>query len=146
MSDDFDGSTQRLDIWLWTARFYKTRALSAAEVDCGRIEVNGQSAKRGKPVRPGDQIGIRRPGEPVPQVMTVMGLARTRGPAALAQTLYLETPASIAARAAHRDAVRLAPEPATTQLQGRPTKRHRRELGAAQSRWQRWSASIDNDD
>ena len=63
-----------------------------------------------------------------------------------AQTLYAETLDSISARAAHRDAVRLAPDPAAALPQGRPTKRDRRNLGEAQTRWQRWSASIDDND
>jgi ribosome-associated heat shock protein Hsp15 len=39
----------------------------------------------------------------------------------------------------------LAPEPAASLVQGRPTKRDRRDLDQAQGRWQRWSASVDDE-
>jgi len=35
----------RIDKWLWTARFYKTRTLSADEVERGRVQVNGDDVK-----------------------------------------------------------------------------------------------------
>jgi ribosome-associated heat shock protein Hsp15 len=36
----------RLDKWLWAARFYKTRGLAADAIDAGKIEENGERAKR----------------------------------------------------------------------------------------------------
>jgi len=36
----------RIDLWLWSARFFKTRALAAAAVEAGRVELNGQSDVR----------------------------------------------------------------------------------------------------
>ncbi len=140
------GATQRLDHWLWCARFYKTRSLAAEQASLGRVEVNDISAKASRAVRPGDHIGIRRPGDPLRQVVTVLGLARTRGPAPDAQALYEETEASIAQRKAAAEARRLAPEPALDQHQGRPTKRDRRDIVEQAQRWQRWSASIDDDE
>ncbi len=137
--------TARLDVWLWTARFYKTRSLAAAEVDRGRVSVNGQTAKPAKPVRAGDLVAIKRAGDPVQQAVQVLGLAKTRGPASVAQSLYVETPESIEARARHRESQRLAPEPAQSLTQGRPTKRDRRDLGQVQERWTRWSASVDDE-
>jgi ribosome-associated heat shock protein Hsp15 len=58
----------------------------------------------------------------------------------VAQALYEETPESRAARERLEQARRLAPEPAVTLAQGRPTKRDRRSL----AEWQRWSASTDD--
>ena len=40
----------RLDRWLWAARFFKTRALAAAAVGAGHVELNGERAKRAKPL------------------------------------------------------------------------------------------------
>ena len=65
-----------------------------------------------------------------------------RGPAPVAQQLYEETAESLAAREALALRRRLAPEPAATIEQGRPTKRDRRQLAD----WDRWSASIAPDD
>ena len=126
----------RLDKWLWAARFFKTRGLAADEVERGRVRVNGQPAKPARELKAGDSVEIRQ--DAIWRVVQVLGLSMTRGPAALAQTLYAETPESVAARLKAAEARRLGAEPALTIEQGRPTKRDRRE-------WQRWSASIDDD-
>lgn len=126
----------RLDKWLWAARFYKTRALAADEVDKGRVRVNGQPAKPARELKAGDTVEIRQ--DAVWRVLQVQALSLIRGPAALAQTLYSETAESIAARQKMAETRRQGVEPALTLEQGRPTKRDRRE-------WQRWSASIDDD-
>jgi ribosome-associated heat shock protein Hsp15 len=53
--------------------------------------------------------------------------------------MYAESAESVAAREQARQRRRLAPEPATTLTEGRPTKRDRRQLAD----WQRWRASVD---
>jgi ribosome-associated heat shock protein Hsp15 len=126
----------RLDKWLWAARFHKTRALAADEVERNRVRVNGQPAKPARELKAGDRVEIRQ--EAVWRVVEVLALSAIRGPAPLAQTLYRETAESLAAHAATAEARRLAPEPAASLDQGRPTKRQRRD-------WDRWSASIDDD-
>jgi ribosome-associated heat shock protein Hsp15 len=131
----------RLDKWLWAARFYKTRALAVEFIDKGRVQVNGQPAKRSRELRVGDRVALRQ-GEraEIARELQVLALSEQRGPAALAQQMYAETAESIAAReAAARSRPYLA-DPASAIDQGRPTKRDRRELVD----WQRWSASIDD--
>jgi ribosome-associated heat shock protein Hsp15 len=127
----------RLDKWLWAARFFKTRSLAAEEIGKHRVEVNGQVAKASRELRPGDEIALRQ--GPVARAVVVRALSAVRGPAPVAQALYEETPASIAAREAQANQRRLAPEPAQAIEQGRPTKRDRRKLAD----WDRWSASLD---
>lgn len=138
----------RLDKWLWAARFYKTRSLSAEEIDKGRVTVNGANAKPGREVRIGDRIELRS--GPVVRVIDVRALSGVRGPAPVAALLYTETEESVARRQATAERRRLAPEPADTITQGRPSKRDRRELDAWRQTpgtgWNdRWSASIDED-
>lgn len=128
----------RLDKWLWAARFYKTRALAAEEADRGRISVNGLVAKPARELHVGDRIALRQGA--VERIVDVLVLGTVRGPAPVAQTLYRETPESIAARERAAEARRLQPEPAATIEQGRPTKRDRRKLAD----WNRWSASLDD--
>lgn len=132
----------RLDKWLWAARLYKTRSLAAEEIDKGRAQVNGAAAKPAREVRLGDRIELRQ--GTMLRVLQVTGLSQQRGPASVAQTLYTETAESLAARAAAQEARRQGVEPALAQEQGRPTKRDRRDLQRAQTGWQRWSASIDD--
>lgn len=130
----------RLDKWLWAARFFKTRALSAEAIDKGRVSVNGQAAKASREPRVGDTIEFRQGNDL--RAVVVRGLSSVRGPAPVAQRLYEETPESVARRLAGAEQRRLAPEPALSQTQGRPTKRDRRTL----KDWgDRWSASLDED-
>ncbi|MGN6530018.1 MAG: RNA-binding S4 domain-containing protein [Burkholderiaceae bacterium] len=130
----------RLDKWLWVARFFKTRALAAEEIEHGRVQVNGQVAKPARAVRVNDRIEIRQPG--TVRELLVRGLSAMRGPAPVARALYEETEARIAALQRAAEARRFGIEPASAQEQGRPTKRDRRDL----AEWQRWSASIDDPD
>ena len=51
----------RLDKWLWAARFYKTRSLAAAAIAGGKVEVNGERAKRARALRAGDAVTVRHP-------------------------------------------------------------------------------------
>jgi len=135
----------RIDKWLWSARFYKTRSLAAEEIGKGRVEINGQEAKPAREVKVGDTVSIRR--ESVTRTVVVKGLSGVRGPAPVAQQLYEETPESVRAREEAAQQRRYAREPALSIEQGRPTKRGRRELDQAQRGWgDRWSASIDDEE
>ncbi len=138
---DDDRSGMRLDKWLWAARFCKTRAIAAECIDKGRVQVNGQSAKRSRALHVGDRLTLRQ-GErgEVARELQVLGLSQVRGPAPAAQQLYAETAASIAAREAAARLRSWQVEPAHAIEQGRPTKRDRRDL----VEWQRWSASADD--
>ena len=139
MTDSTSSTRIRLDKWLWAARFYKTRALAAEEVAKGRVRVNDAAAKPGRELHLGDRVGLRQ--GPVQRVVDVLVLGTVRGPAPVAQTFYLETAESIAAREKAAEARRQGVEPANTIEQGRPTKRDRRQLAD----WQRWSVSLDDD-
>ncbi len=114
--------SQRLDKWLWCARFYKSRALAVEAIQGGHVHVNGQRVKPSKAVHPGDELRITRGGET--WHVTIERLAARRGPASEAQTLYREDEASRQAREALREQRRLAaPRPAK-----RPDKRERRRI------------------
>jgi ribosome-associated heat shock protein Hsp15 len=134
----------RIDKWLWCARFYKTRTLAVEEIDRGRVEVNGQEVKPAREVKVGDTVALRQGS--VERTVVIKGLAGMRGPAPVAQQLYEETPESVLAREKAAEQRRLAPEPAHSIEQGRPTKRGRRDLDDVRRGWgDRWSASIDDD-
>jgi ribosome-associated heat shock protein Hsp15 len=128
----------RIDKWLWAARFYKTRSLAVDEINKGRVQVNGAVVKPSREVRAGDSVRLRQ--GHTERTVHVLGVSESRGPAPVAQQLYLETPESIEAREAAAEQRRVAAEPAHSMEHGRPTKRDRR----AQSAWNdRWSASLD---
>lgn len=111
----------RLDKWLWCVRFFKSRAAATAAVTGGLVHVGGERVKPARPVHVGDRLAITR-GETRYEVI-VQGMPLRRGPASEALVHYLETPASIAARAQQREQQRLAPV-----SRGRPDKHARRLL------------------
>ena len=90
-------ATVRLDLWLWAARFFRTRSLAKTAIETGKVEVDGQRAKASSSVRAGDALCIVR-GDGVFEI-TVLALSDQRGPASIAQTLYVESEASKARRA-----------------------------------------------
>ena len=130
-------SKVRLDKWLWAARFFKTRSLSADEIGKGRVQVNGQTAKASRDVRVGDRIELKQ-GQ-VARTVVVTTAIEQRGSATVAQTMFEETPDSIEQRTRQALERRLNTEPSLTLEQGRPTKRDRRQLAD----WNRWSASVE---
>lgn len=129
----------RLDKWLWAARLFKTRSLSAHEIGKGHVDVNGQPAKPSREVRVGDRIAVRQ--GTVVRSFIVKALSEQRGSASVAQLLFDETPESIERRTQQALERRLNAEPSLTIEQGRPTKRDRRQLAD----WNRWSASAEPD-
>ena len=115
----------RLDKWLWAARFFKTRALAAAALDGGKVEVNGEHTKRAKQVQAGDRIRLRD--GPYEWLLLVREVAHRRGPAAVAQQLYEETADS----RDRREAVHAQLKSMSTAFafgDSRPGKRDRRDL------------------
>lgn len=133
--------TLRIDKWLWCARFFKTRSLAADEISKNRVSINAQVAKASREVRCGDSVTFRQGA--MSRTVVVRGISATRGSAPLAQQLYEETPESISAREQAAEQRRLAPEPANTLTEGRPTKRDRRDMERVSSWGNRWSASIE---
>lgn len=118
-----DGAV-RADVWLWAARFYKTRSLAKQAIAGGKVGVNGGPCKPAKTLRVGDRLEVSR-GEERFEIEVLL-LAEQRGPASAAQTLYRESDESRAAREAAREQRRLAgavPAPPS-----RPDKQARREL------------------
>ena len=132
----------RLDKWLWAARFYKTRSLACEEIDKGRVLVNGAVAKPARELKAGDNLLLRN--GPISRTVTVLAISDKRGPAPVAALLYQETEESIRLRQQAAEQRRLAPEPALSLSQGRPTKRDRRDTEQLrQNGWdERWSASL----
>lgn len=117
----------RLDVWLWAARFFKTRSLSKQAADGGKVEVNGAAGKPSRALHMGDRLRITR-GEERFEV-DVVALAEQRGPASVAQMLYRETPESAAARAAAAEMRRLQGA-SLARPPKRPDKRARRLIRA----------------
>ena len=116
--------TQRLDKWLWVARFFKTRGLAATAISGGKVQVGGERVKPSRHVGPGTQLEIRR--GPTQWRMLVRGIARHRRPAPEAALLYEETPESIEQREGEAERRKLEAGRRRERL-GKPSKRARRD-------------------
>lgn len=122
-----DTASVRLDLWLWAARFYKTRALAKQAIETGKVEIGGQRAKPSRGVRVGDVLQVARMEERFE--VEVLALSNVRGPASVAQTLYRESETSRLVREqarAQRAAERAGYHPPET----KPDKRARRLIRA----------------
>lgn len=119
-----DSEKFRIDKWLWAARFFKTRSLATAAIECGKVLVNEVRVKPAKAIAPGDMLDIRI-GQ-LQFVVEVLALSGKRGPASEAQKLYRETDESRQRRLAI--AALLREQPPSFRFKGRPTKRDRREI------------------
>ncbi|HXM41498.1 MAG TPA: RNA-binding S4 domain-containing protein [Bryobacteraceae bacterium] len=121
----------RIDKWLWAARFFKTRALSARACELGRIESNGQSAKPAREVHAGDLLQVKNDSGDFQ--VEILALGDTRGPATVAQTLYRETEASRELRLKLAEERRATPHFEALR-EGKPSKRDRRKIDRLRGR------------
>ncbi|MBI1239959.1 MAG: RNA-binding S4 domain-containing protein [Alphaproteobacteria bacterium] len=120
-------AVQRIDKWLWHARFFKTRGLAATIAASGRLRVNGQTiAKASYAVRPGDVLTFAQ--GPRVRVVKLVATAERRGPATEAIRLYEDLAPPAAKPKADEPAARAAnPAP-----EGKPGKRDRRAIARLQ--------------
>ena len=123
--DDAPAGKARLDKWLWAARFFKTRALAAEAIDGGKVDVNGDRAKRSKLLQRGDDVRLRH--GPVEWHVVVRDIAQRRGSAQVAQGLYEETAEGKRRRDVVQEQLRTM-QTAFAHGDARPGKRDRREL------------------
>ena len=84
----------RIDVWLWRARFFKTRTLAAEIVASGRVHINRGSArtradKPARLVKVGDELVFAMGGRLT--AVRIEGLGTRRGPPAEARLLYSPT-------------------------------------------------------
>jgi ribosome-associated heat shock protein Hsp15 len=112
----------RLDVWLWAARWFKTRNLAKQQVEGGKVSVNAAPCKPAKLLRVGDRVALTR-GEERYEV-DVLGVSERRGSATEAQAWYAELDSSRAAREAAREHRRF--EGASRGPLKRPNKQDRR--------------------
>ncbi len=114
----------RIDKYLWSTRYFKTRSLASTACRKGHIRVNGQVAKPSREVYPQDEIVVRK--DQINYELRVMELPANRVGAKLVN-LYREdtTPAKAFE---HQQLLRQAREHYRSKGKGRPTKKDRRDI------------------
>ncbi len=129
--EQHEAQTQRLDKWLWVARFFKTRGRAATAITGGKVQVSGERVKPSHHVGPGTMLEIRR--GPVQWRVVVRAVARHRRPASEAVLLYEESPESIEQREREAERRKLDAGERRERL-GKPSKRARRDATRLKSR------------
>lgn len=123
-----DSESVRLDIWLDVACIFKSRSQAQAACKMGRVEVNGDSGKPHRAVRPGDTIRISLSGGRK-RTIEVVELENTNVPKARARELYIDhTPPPTAEEIELRRMQRLSMPPRRSRGMGAPKKQERRRL------------------
>jgi ribosome-associated heat shock protein Hsp15 len=117
--------TTRIDKWLWTSRFFKTRPLASDAVNGGKVHLNGHRVKAGRLVKVGDVLSIQK--DKTLFEVTIMAINTTRRPAKEAALSYHESEQSRDRREREQAIQKLAsasrPVP-----QHKPDKREREQL------------------
>lgn len=123
MKEDIE--KQRLDKWLWAARFFKTRTLASEAVNGGKVHLNGDRVKPGRTIKITDNLTITR-GQ-LEYKIIVQGLNAKRRPAKEAQLLYQETADSLKIREQRIQEIK-AINAQMPFVEKRPSKKGRRQI------------------
>ena len=115
----------RVDKWLWAARFFKTRSIAKTAIEGGKVHLDGHRVKVSREISVGERLTIKQGWDE--REVVVRALSDQRGPAPIAQTLYEETPESVARREREAQA-RKAAGGATARPTQKPGKHERKAL------------------
>lgn len=117
----------RLDKWLWSARFFRTRTLAKEAIEAGRVHFAGSRVKVSKEISIGDELTIRQGSATnyTQKTVKVLGLSEVRGNATIASNLYQETDESVAQREYFHEQKKLAN---LARPDHKPNKKQRRQL------------------
>lgn len=115
----------RIDRWLWTSRFFKTRQLATAAVNGGKVHLNRQRVKAGRLVKAGDALSIQK--DSALYEVTIIGINKTRRPAKEACLTYDESEQSRLKREQEQEIKKLVSATRPVPLH-KPDKREREQL------------------
>ncbi len=117
----------RIDKWLWSARFFRTRSLAKKAIEGGKVHIDGQRVKTSREVNIGDILTVRQGSatSSTEKEIVIKSLSAQRGNATIAQTMYEETAESIERREQYAQQRKLAnlARPDT-----KPNKKQRRKI------------------
>lgn len=114
----------RIDKYLWSTRYYKTRNIASTACKKGQVKINGQVAKPSREIYPMDQIVLRK--DQINFELTVLELPENRVGAKLVDMYRKDT--TPAEAFAHNELLQLSKAHYRKNGAGRPTKKDRREI------------------
>ena len=114
----------RIDKFLWSTRYYKTRNIATTAVKKGQVRINGNVAKPSREVFPMDKIQLRK--NQIDHEMVVLDIPESRVGAKLVDIYRKDTTSKEAFQ--HNELLKLAKDHYRKKGLGRPTKKDRRDI------------------
>lgn len=114
----------RIDKYLWSTRYFKTRNIGSIACKKGHVKINGQVAKPAREVFPTDKIVVRK--NQINYQLTVLDIPKSRVGAKLVDIYRKDTTPKEAFE--HDDLRQYAKDYYRKKGEGRPTKKDRREI------------------
>ena len=114
----------RIDKYLWSVRYFKTRNLATEACKKGHVKIKGQAVKPSREVYPADQLMVRK--EQINYELTVLDVPQSRVGAKLVDLYRKDTTPTEAF--AQNELLRHAKEHYRKKGEGRPTKKDRRDI------------------
>ncbi|MGJ8737207.1 RNA-binding S4 domain-containing protein [Zobellia laminariae] len=114
----------RIDKYLWSTRYFKTRNIASTACKKGQVRINEQVAKPSREVYPMDKIIVRK--EQINLQLTVLDIPKSRVGAKLVDIYRTDTTPKEAFE--HNELLKQAKEHYRKQGTGRPTKKDRRDI------------------
>lgn len=114
----------RIDRYLWSTRYFKSRNLASTACKKGHVSVNGQVVKPSREVYPQDKIRLRK--EQVYHELTVLDVPKSRVGAKLVDIYRKDTTPAEAFE--HKELQKYSQEYYRKKGTGRPTKKDRRDI------------------
>lgn len=114
----------RIDKYLWSTRYFKTRNIATNACKRGHIKINGLTAKPGREVLPMDKIVVRK--NQIDYELTVLDIPESRVGAKLVNIYRKDTTPKEAFE--HQELLKYSKDYYRKKGTGRPTKKDRREI------------------
>ncbi len=114
----------RIDKYLWSTRYFKTRNIATNACKKGHVKISGQVVKPGREVYPMDAVIVRK--NQINYQFTVLDIPKSRVGAKLVDIYRKDTTPKEAFE--HNELLQYSKEYYRKRGAGRPTKKDRREI------------------
>ena len=114
----------RVDKYLWSTRYFKTRSIATQACKKGAIRVNDATVKPSRDVYPGDNVTVRK--DQVNFTLRVIEVPKSRVGPKLVDLYRVDTTPKKAFQ--HKELLKYSKEYYRKRGMGRPTKKDRRDI------------------
>jgi len=114
----------RVDKYLWSTRYFKTRSIATQACRKGAVRVNDVTVKPSREVYPGDNLTVRK--DQVNYTLRVIEVPKSRVGPKLVDLYRVDTTSKEASQ--HKELLKYSKEYYRKRGMGRPTKKDRRDI------------------